>query len=173
MSEAAEKWVQENTEIVRSGSVGGDDKQFDNAVEAFDAGVASQRELLACGHPKACQSVHHRYCCESLDSNGNRTHAPDCKGKPFCAVCEEIESALASRDGEVAGLLGSFRKLFENVRSMQIAAEKCNEAGMAETPQKEWTPYQGKILAYGYVLDEIAKILDARRALNGQGDKQS
>jgi hypothetical protein len=49
-------------------------------------------------------------------------------------------------------------RLTSEVDLLKRMAEKCDAEGLAETPQKEWTPYQGKILAYDAVLSLLKGI---------------
>jgi hypothetical protein len=85
-SEAAEKWYEEQFGPTVLNN-------RDEILQGFDAGTASQREVMACGHPKACLDHDCHHCCQFQESNGKLPH--DCK--VICTACEEVRQLRAGR----------------------------------------------------------------------------
>jgi hypothetical protein len=90
-SEAAEKWYESRKGIKTT------------VPDGYDAGTASQREVMACGHPKACLSM--------VDTSKTALVQPD-EGDELqmrCTVCEEVRSrhdVMGEMAEEVRGLWG-------------------------------------------------------------------
>jgi hypothetical protein len=80
----------------------------------------------------------------------------------MCYPCStgEVDSAPEPPSETVS----TIKSLIENLVSLRSMAEKCDREGMSETPQKEWTPYQGKIMAYDYCIEQLNAILAQRPA---------
>ncbi len=95
-SEAAEKWYEEQFGPTVLNN-------RDEILQGFDAGTASQREVMACGHPKACLSM--------VDTSKTALVQPD-EGDELqmrCTVCEEVRSrhdVMGEMAEEVRGLWG-------------------------------------------------------------------
>jgi len=76
-------------------------------------------------------------------------------------MCPELNA------GEVGVSIGALRELRERVLNYRAMAIKCVSDGAGATPQGEWTPYQGKIIAYDAVLLEIERLASERESGGG------